>query len=162
MKFVIARHIEDITWADNYNRTVVQKGKDMPNIGREASSYLLFIVKNYCDLNGEYLFCQGNPFDHCVDFPGGQNYYGEWRESGSHGEPWHNSELALSRLCESLGVEDGEPYRFKPGAQFRVTSDEILRRDYTWYVKALYLSMEKNAPWEFERLWPRIFKSLKE
>jgi hypothetical protein len=40
----------------------------LANIGREAHTYLIHIVKNYNKLYDFEIFCQGNPFEHCMNF----------------------------------------------------------------------------------------------
>jgi hypothetical protein len=63
---VIAKYQEDTTWTLRLKvpSFIVEKGKEMPNVGRETSSYLWYIVTHYDQLQGMYIFCQGNPFDH--------------------------------------------------------------------------------------------------
>jgi hypothetical protein len=39
----------------------------LPNIGREADTYLTHIIDNYDNLGDITIFCQGNPFDHSPD-----------------------------------------------------------------------------------------------
>ena len=75
---VIARYNEDLSWLAEYlpneKITIYNKGKDdlnlpsnykivkLPNIGREAHTYLYHIVNNYNQLADRVLFLQGNPF----------------------------------------------------------------------------------------------------
>ena len=70
---VVARYNEDIKWLDefnNFNVHLYNKGDDnlenstkLPNIGREAHTYLTHIVENYDNLDDVIIFTQGNP-DH--------------------------------------------------------------------------------------------------
>ena len=41
---------------------------DLPNIGREAQTYLFHIIENFGDLRDLEVFTQGNPFDHSPNF----------------------------------------------------------------------------------------------
>jgi hypothetical protein len=70
-QLVIARYNEDIDWSLKYNRIVYNKGQHidesyirLPNIGREAQTYLYHIVHNYDSLDDYTIFLQGHPFDH--------------------------------------------------------------------------------------------------
>lgn len=85
---VIARYKEDVSWVSKlppetraiiYNKgepitwSHYANGPDeilisqLPNVGREAHSYLTHMIAHY-SLPNRTVFCQGNPFDHCPDF----------------------------------------------------------------------------------------------
>jgi hypothetical protein len=74
---VVARHNEDLKWLKSLdlNFAVYNKGRgdtlikypSLPNIGKEAHTYLHFIISNYDNLPDRVTFLQGNPFDHCKD-----------------------------------------------------------------------------------------------
>lgn len=73
---IIARYREDIDWADSlgYDYVVYDKGGNndptarvLPNIGREAHTYLTHIVREYDGLADMNVFLQGDPFDHIHD-----------------------------------------------------------------------------------------------
>lgn len=73
---IIARYREDITWADElgFDYIVYDKGgsgasttRNLPNIGREAHTYLTHIVREYDRLADMNVFLQGDPFDHVHD-----------------------------------------------------------------------------------------------
>lgn len=148
MTYVIARYDEDISWSDGLNRFVVQKGEHVPNTGREASSWLWFIVENYDTLEGEYAFRQGNP------------------EGPLHGTLWNSTaaydlrdyKFDIRPLAEHLEVEIPETLHFVAGAQHNVTAEVIRLRSKEWYGKALDAANTwSKAPWIFERLWPHIW-----
>ncbi|MBI9111182.1 DUF3431 domain-containing protein [Maridesulfovibrio ferrireducens] len=70
---VVARYSEDLEWVKDlhcfatvYNKgeTVVEGAVSLPNIGREAHTYLTHIVRNYSDLPEFTVFLQGAPFFH--------------------------------------------------------------------------------------------------
>lgn len=157
---VIARYKEKVVWADPFLRVVITKDRDMENFGREASSYLAFILQEYDRLDGEYVFCQGNPFDHAPNFLKEilvKNYYGRELMCSETGEP-HHPDLRIHEVCERLGLPLLNEYKFKAGAQFKVSAEEIRKRPIEWYEKAMeILEKDEEAPWIFERIWPQIF-----
>jgi len=65
---VIARYNENITWAHEFHQITVYNKKDgsnlLPNVGREAHTYLTHIIQNYNHLNDITFFCQGDVFPH--------------------------------------------------------------------------------------------------
>lgn len=78
-RLIIARYKEDITWLDKINDSwlpmVVQKGTeeqegDIPNRGREPTSFLYAILKHYDNIepNDVLAFVQGDPFPHTTNF----------------------------------------------------------------------------------------------
>lgn len=157
---VIARHNEDVSWSDDYPRVIIQKGVDLPNIGREISSYFYFIVTNYQQLKGEYIFCQGHPFDHAPNFLKElceENYYGKDHNCDPMGHP-HHPNLDMHKLCKTLQLPIKNQYQFKAGAQFKLTAQQIHQRPWEWYVKALNQSLKGNNPWIFERLITDIWQ----
>lgn len=163
IRYIIAQHNEDVTWASQLNRMIIRKGIDLPNIGREASSYLFFICKNYfkIDRNTDYVFCQGDPFDHGFQVSKTGRYWGRVHTCGPDGLPQHAG-LDLGSFCLKLGLAPYTEYTFRAGAQFKVSGEEILGRSWEWYQNAYKVSLEDPlAPWMFERVWPDIFTSLK-
>lgn len=73
---VVARYNEDLSWLEKFqdkNVYIYNKGNDeiqdsikLPNIGREAHTYLTHIINNYDKLDDITIFSQGNP-DHASD-----------------------------------------------------------------------------------------------
>jgi hypothetical protein len=162
MKFVIARFNEDISWANDLDKVIIQKGVDMPNIGREPASYLWFIIHNYEMLSGEYVFCQGNPFDHDKNFVENiqkTNYIGDIHVSNYLGEPSDRG-FNIDEILTELGLPTRGGYKFRAGCQFKVSAEEIKKHPYELYVKMLYLEMQGRNPWAFERIMPVIFPIL--
>jgi hypothetical protein len=52
-------------YKSNFSKYVVyDKSKDIPNVGREAETYLRYIIENYNCLPEYVAFLQGHPFDH--------------------------------------------------------------------------------------------------
>ncbi len=74
LELVVARYREDLRWTRRVppacRVTVYDKGGggkgpgQLPNVGREAHSYLHHIVTHYDELADVTVFCQGRPFDH--------------------------------------------------------------------------------------------------
>ncbi len=73
VELVVARYQEDISWLHGfaYPALVYDKSSKpqrgtvcLPNIGREAQTYLTHIVNHYDDLAELTIFVQGNPFFH--------------------------------------------------------------------------------------------------
>ena len=93
-RLIVAKYKEDVSWInelknefdiivynkdnnmDPYNLNFVKteyyidgiKWVDLPNIGREAQTYLFHIIENFDDLYDIEVFTQGNPFDHSPNF----------------------------------------------------------------------------------------------
>ena len=76
VKVIIARYQEDVAWAEEfgYDYVVYDKGgrgditsRTLPNIGREAHTYLTHITREYDHLADMNVFLQGDPFDHIHD-----------------------------------------------------------------------------------------------
>lgn len=160
MKFVIAKYKEDTSWARNLPHILITKEIEIPNVGREATSYLYFIVSNYKNLRGEYVFCQGHPFDHWPNFVSDIKKHRSvgtvfsCRKDGTPNEP----DLPIHEICQALDLPILDVYTFRTGAQFRINAQQIKARPLEWYAKALILSItEPKAPWVFERIWPLVW-----
>jgi hypothetical protein len=132
----------------------VQKGEHLENKGREASSYLWWIIENYDKLPDEIYLLQGNPFEHC-----NEDFTPKWiAESDKEGCP-HHCALRISEIAEPLKIELPEKWDFITGANLKLTKKDILRYDIDWYKKAFDLSMShEQGAWIFERLWALIYK----
>ena len=150
---VVARHNEDISWIGNRPHVIIQKGKDLPNIGREISSWFWFILREYDKIQGEYIFCQGHPFDHAPNITDGKAH-----TCKADGSPEHPG-LDIHWIAKELDLPILNEYTFIAGAQHKVTAEQIHTKTYEWYAKAFQLSLNENkqAPWIFERLIPYIY-----
>lgn len=153
---IIAKFNEDVSWVTGPH-VIVQKDKDLPNLGRETSSYLWWIIQNYENLPDTMHFLQANPFDHV-----NENLETKWwADSDKEGNP-HHPGLLIEPLANELGINLPEGFwLFPAGACFKVTRDEVLKYPKEWYEKAFKLSNEyPQAPWIFERLWKLIYDNL--
>lgn len=88
MVFVIAKYKEDVSWLKDlpYKYIIYDKNDDggtatnienspnarsikLQNVGREAHTYLTYIIDNYHSLPNFVAFLQGNPFDYSIFLP---------------------------------------------------------------------------------------------
>lgn len=169
---IVAKYREDIGWLDGipdgFEVCVGNKGdeiheaRNMLNIGREANTYLDFIVKCYRRLRGDLVLCQGNPFDHDKDFIAhlgdeSVRWYGPISGCPSSGEP-HMDDAYLDEHCRVLGLPILGDYKFVAGAQYRLTAGQIHSRPLEFYKALLALTfINPRAPYVLERLWPSIW-----
>lgn len=150
---------------------VVQKDKDLPNEGREGSSFLWAIrkLRPTAQPDDLFAFVQGNPLEHAPDLWWRLAHAAQeqadfvWLGNPalsclSDGHPHHpDIPVALSHRMFCAGEWPGE-ILFAAGGQF-VCSGRALkarsagewRRMYEWSMR------EENAPWILERLWEEIF-----
>ncbi len=79
VELVVARFQEDISWTTRFNGRVIvyNKGnhisadvdvRPLPNVGREAHTYLHHILENWDSLADVTIFTQGDPIEHSPDF----------------------------------------------------------------------------------------------
>lgn len=206
-ELVVARYTENLNWLHNLPAhktpagwstgltiTVYDKSPDgsggprairLPNIGREAHTYLHHIVERYDSLADWTIFCQGKPFDHAFDFKKTLRQYSEpttladltgppfrWLghlidtddNAGNRlFRPWSKNEngrgLDLLGFHRALFGTDGpERYTFVLGAQFAIHRDAIRRQPLDFYRNALDVSVTfPDAAHCFERSWDRVF-----
>lgn len=183
MDLVIARFNEELDWVNQvqadrvfiYNKgSHLQGSHPLINIGREASSYVYHIIKNYHNL-GEYTcFLQGDPKPHLdidicqirpigVDFqPLGYTLISDL--NGSH----HPLDIENLFLKEFFTIY---PLRlvFTAGAQFIVSREAILKHSENFYCRIFNMFFregmperfaangENCLPWILERCWGVIF-----
>jgi hypothetical protein len=198
LELVVARYQEDLSWLRKRPATIAvtiydkspdgSSGSDairLPNIGREAHTYLHHIVSRYDNLAEWTVFCQGKPFDHAYDFKKTLQKLASVSELASsetepfvwlghlidtddnQGErlfrPWSKNEdgrgLDLLGFHRALFGTDGPAwYTFVLGAQFVVQRDLVHRQPLAFYERALDLSVSfPDAAHCFERCWDRVF-----
>lgn len=191
LELVVARHHEDLAWLRRVPRefavTVYNKGAAMPhttplpNIGREAHTYLHHLIERYETLAEVTVFVQGHPFDHAPDLhkvlrsmADGSFSVHDFHWLGfladtddSRGRrlfvPWsknpERAELPLDEFHQQIFGQSGpDSYRFFVGAQFIVTRDAVVRRSLAFYEHARNIAAATPlAPHCFERCWDRVF-----
>lgn len=194
VELVVARFREDIAWTRNVPRgtrvSIYDKGGDgrsmeggvaLPNIGREAHTYLWHIVRRYDSLAGVTVFCQGHPFDHAHDLhkvlrgictglltvrdflwlgfiidtddPCGRRLFVPWSGNPDRRElPLEEFHMALfGRACPGRLL-------FYPGGQFAVSASCVRSRPLEFYRRALELAASDDLHAHcFERTWDRVF-----
>jgi hypothetical protein len=147
MKYVIAHYNEDLSWVKGIDACIVSKGVHVPNLGRETSSYLWWVIGNYHELPDRIAFRQGNPTAHKPHF----------NEEDQKGRPYHWEDLPLKEYADEVGIEIPEKIKYIASAQFQVSKEEILKHPFDFYVRAYEMSLRPQAPWVFERLWSYIW-----
>ncbi len=202
IELVIARHEEDLRWLKrvptSVHLTILNKGDSpalphgfpqreglsvisLPNVGREAHSYLNHLINRYDSMAEVTVFCQGHPFDHAPDFhdrlqaladgserPDAFLWYGFLEEKDDpFGRrlfvPWSKNsdrrELSTGKLFSELFLEHSpEFFYFRVGAQFAISRTAMNGRSVNFYRKALALSLSvPDAAHCFERIWDRLF-----
>jgi len=202
VELVIARFEEDLRWVRHIPPSVrvsifnkgaspalppdfTSRGKVeitmLPNVGREAHSYLTHLVERYGQTSPVTIFCQGHPFDHAPDFherlravaegkevPDPFLWYGFLDDSDDPlGErlfvPWSKNPdrrmLSTGLLyAELFGERSPDLFCFRGGAQFAVAARGVQRRPREFYQRALECSARvPDAAHCFERMWDRIF-----
>jgi Protein of unknown function (DUF3431) len=191
LQLVVARYSENLNWLENVRgdiATVVydKSAKPMPdavrlpNVGREAHTYLHHICERYGDLADIAVFCQGKPFDHAFDFHQTLRNLANVPESApafrwiGHTVDTDSSDGALFRAWSKNPDGEGldliafhralwgenapNEYSFYLGAQFLVRRELILQQPRSFYEQARQISVEfPNAAHCFERCWDRVF-----
>jgi len=190
-ELVVARHREDLAWLKRVPRefavTIYDKGDGsgggvrLPNIGREAHTYLHHLATKRDELAELTIFVQGHPFDHAPDLHRCLRAYADGAARPSdfwwlgfladtddaRGRrlfvPWSKNperrELEMDRFHQELfGAPGPEVYRFFVGGQFALTRGTALGRSQEFYVRAGELAAGfPLAPHCFERCWDRVF-----
>jgi hypothetical protein len=163
-----------LSWLEQviYPFTVYNKGDELPfphtplvNAGREADSYLWYIIDHYDTLPDFVVFCQGNPFDHCPDFfiqyqKEEFTFLGTSIEENLTGVPFDPllGHTMLDVLQELNVPQTQEGFTFSRGAQYIVPKEMILDKSYDFWKQSLALiHRTQRGAWAFERLWPTLF-----
>lgn len=183
-QFVIAHYDEQLGWlaelpADTatlvYHKHTSARENRLPNVGREAHTYLHHILTHYERLAEQTVFLQGRPHDHILghstdlndrisQIPADAEFYDLGTTpliEDRAGQPSHRG-LQLSELYRKLfATEPPDYYCCRAGANFAVSRETIRqhsRDDYEWFQKLLLGS--RKGPWEFERMWPYLFRAV--
>lgn len=165
---VVARYNEPQGWMDGipsmWKPLVVQKGQQLPNEGREASSWF-WAMQHLRKRTGKVAFVQGNPFDHCPNLFDlltqpckGFRWLGDTNHlTDQHGSP-HHSGLPIGTLHERwLGVPFQGTRQFAAGAQFLMPAIRLDRYNNAFYKRLQAEMSEGEFPWVMERLWEAFF-----
>lgn len=152
------------------------------NIGRESHTYFKFIIDNYERLPEEMLFSQYDPIDHfssikrisfsdsidiflnknLLDFCGIRPIDFEYIVRKKKVE-WVDLSRELFGKFEKEQVDSLAACGATLNGVFRVSRDAVLKRDISFYRKALEMASRGVDPAEgyyFERMWKFIFMSI--
>ncbi|TDB64195.1 DUF3431 domain-containing protein [Arundinibacter roseus] len=191
---VVAHYHENLNWLRRvpavYQKFIYSKAEtpplsshiQLPNIGREAHTYLQHLVAQYHNLSDYTVFCQGKPFDHAYDFHAtlrqlidaeADKKPFQWlghiidtdTPDGDLYKQWSKNEtgegLDLERFHQQLFNAAGpDSYPFVLGAQFVVSREQVHQRPQSFYQKALEAaSTFPLAAHCFERTWDLVFET---
>lgn len=145
---------------------VVRKDAQVPNEGREASSFLWAMRKLHRDARPAdvFAFVQGNPFPHCADLLAqlrrpvrGFRWLGDLHETREDGGPHHPGLPVGEKHREWTGRPWPGVVWFAAGGQFTLTGRELRRHKPAFYRKLQRQMSQGEMPWVAERLWGEIF-----
>lgn len=193
VELVVARYQENLNWLRRVPRTVRVRVYDksgetnadyqtLPNIGREAHTYLHHFVMRYDELADVTICVQGKPFDHTPDlhktvraFVAGREPIDDFRWLGFLVD---RDDQTGSRLFQRWSKNPGgrplnmpgfwrevfgdepapETFTFFGGAQFAVTRECVRRKPRSFYEAARRVAETfPDAAHCFERAWDRVW-----
>jgi hypothetical protein len=177
VQLVVARYHEDIRWLKRFlplSSIVYDKGDPhgpdaLPNVGREAHTYLHHIITHYDDLADITVFLQGDPYAHVPDLDEKiwmleddvqfLDLCDQLIVEDASGEPVHPG-LPLGKMYECLFHRQApEHFLCHAAACFAVSRENIRSRPRDFYEHAVKLVLEfELGPWAIERLWRLIFQ----
>jgi hypothetical protein len=193
-ELVLARYNEDISWSNDYShiRTVYNKGLDnldasiqpikLPNVGREAHTFLYHIIHNYDNLADNTIFFQAmindrseqtiRPF-HNYLFNSANTIFARldyleesynWNWEYYKDKPNSKSDYCLGDFCKKILLRTFKDYppKFVRGAYISVGKNIILKNSKEYYQNILDKSKlsTDSDPEEahfMERLWLHMF-----
>lgn len=178
-RIVVAKYKEDVSWTENLPCIIYNKDPNgpspLPNIGREAHTYLYHIVSNYDTLDDYTIFVQGNPFDHspnllkniqnittASEVPDFMYLSEKILPCSSHYEVYYpsNEKPTIQQFHTFLfGQTPSRNFVFGAGAQFMVSKKLIQHIPKSVYEKLLVECCKDFTPWCIERFWQQIFTS---
>lgn len=193
VELVVARYREELNWLRRVPRsirvTVYDKSgasdaghHPLPNVGREAHTYLHHIVARHDEFPDVTIFVQGKPFDHAPDLHKRLRAIADGREripdflwfgflvdrddrlGAALFQRWSKNPEGRPLRMESFWravFDDANPpetFTFFGGAQFAVTRDRLRSRSRLFYERALHVAESfPDAAHCFERVWDRVF-----
>jgi hypothetical protein len=184
---VVAYYYEDLDWLKEidsfdkvfiYNKNIkdVPNSIRLPNVGREAHTFLHHIVNMYNDLPDITVFVQGNPFQHITKLKENSakelnSFFKNHNYSNDRAEPLLTELMVdfapYTARCfrDCLDGIIPNPITFSPGAQWIVPKECIHSKSLGFYKRLLNeLKIDKvsnndgvyNA-WNMEGMWQYIF-----
>jgi hypothetical protein len=191
---VVARYNENLDWLkdldeNKFSIKVYNKGEEnvdlifrkLENLGRDANTFVTYIVENYSNLPEYVIFLQGDPIAHCKDAiqiirnhtaedyvclsdnlieEGPDSWYENLVEINPDLSGPNMSRFSLKETSISiLGEETPGLYKFAAGQQYIVNKKYILNRTLDFYENILErFKIDFVLPWHLERMWFTIFK----
>ena len=192
---VLARYKEDVTWTERLHKDIklhiYNKGPfligpnvsfyltDIPNVGREAHTYLHHIIANYASLAEWTFFSQADPRPHChnlvdilKDWPDtcrksvflpeeGVYFFYDGPVRFNRGTKDHEDwESGVSQVFEELfWYQAPEDFLFAPASIFAISREKLLSRTLAFYKRCMNLAVTRErGPWEFERIWGYLWR----
>lgn len=194
MNIVIARYNESLSWLDTcltpaqrrsvwiYNKgpdPISSQIKTLPNVGREAHTYLTYIIENYDNLPERVYFLQGDPFPH-LEFPPTfemvQKWFQAWdiqinRDGCSknikksivdrnYREPDTDPcSLNFGDWMEAHVAPFQSPLQWYMGAIFGIFGSKIKNRTKEYYINLLggLQTLKPETAYYLERAWFYVF-----
>jgi hypothetical protein len=186
---VVAKYRENIDWVINAGvpYTIYNKDQEcsdprfinLPNIGREAHTYLHYIVTNYYNLPDYVFFSEGNclsnrPLESRESFESLYSEINNFRgmprvkpmgtrvvERIEGDQSCYELNLNVVRIYEKLFKAEKTEFVYYIGGQLIVPRSRIIFHSYNFY-KQIYdnISDIRGAgycAWTLERLWPYIY-----
>ena len=193
LELVVAHYHENLNWLRHVpitiQKTIYSKSEapplvphqTLPNVGREAQTYLYHLTTRYDSLADHTIFCQGKPFDHAYDFHASlralasgefTNEHFKWLGhiidtdsfDGRLFQVWSKNTIGegldLAAFHQELfGTEGPQEYPFVLGAQFIVSRQQVYNQPLNFYQKALKVATSfPHAAHGYERMWDKVFK----
>lgn len=194
---VVARYNENIDWLSEidyqFNKIFIyNKGRklisnlpiyDIPNIGREADTYLTYIIDNYDNLSDFVVFLQGNPFDHTPNIlniinklPHIEIINPNFKEIIPLGKIWTNNFGKITTITKYRGYSGIKqvfeifygvgitPKIFTAswGAQYIIKKELIYKYSLQQYKDVKLFAGNFHLPWAMELYWLYFFLRTKD
>lgn len=195
---VVSKYKEDVSWTKSISKSklfIYDKSGDessqyvkLPNIGREAHTYLHHIIENYDKLSDYTCFLQGNPYDghkghlplsieQLENFNQNIEFYplSYMLECNLDGSPHHPNLDVDKIIFDRFFINKPTSLQFVVGAQFIVSKKAILFRKKQFYIDLLNEfdrtdidnehtgggggTKGNKMPWICERIWAYVFLS---
>ena len=187
---VVSRYKEDLSWLDevpeDINIYLYNKGESsgrddeilLPNIGREAHTFLYHVINNWFSFPDYFIFSQGNPFDHDSNFLKKISDNESYKENkivylsnmniieGLNGNKGHQHPDGIdikSYLTKLQVTTKQTSVNFAPGAQYIVPMQKVRRFGIHTYKRMLGMIESSENPenpieaYAYERIWSILY-----
>ena len=191
---VVSKFTEDVSWLDyvKHKKVIYDKSDNpiegsyhRPNVGREAETFLHYIVTNYYNLPDIVIFLQGDPRSNPVsytplevirtvnnDFPSELKPILTWSREILDSSYW----LKSVKILNDILFENGEIIKYASGVQYVVPKRCITQRPIDLYLLLYSLVLKFGLkpldtakdnvvngvdPWTLELIWGNIFDETK-